>query len=127
MHHNLILDASNQAILVTNLQGIFPTTTLSGLPLGTVGSSATGELAVKILDVGQDEAVTPVFFALGASASHNIPIGAKGYSVQFLTGTGTIGGAAVAAPLVIQSQSKLAAAVTVTTDSASSAFLIWNT
>lgn len=71
--------------------------------------------------------VTPTFVSLGASASQDIPIGAKGWTVTFLTGTGTVGGSAVPAGFSDSDGNTLAAAITVTTDAASTAYIRWNT
>ncbi len=71
--------------------------------------------------------VTPNFFLLGASGSHSIPSGAKGWTVAILSGTGTIGGKAVPAGFSDGSEQTLAAAIVVTTDGSSSAYLRWNT
>lgn len=70
-------------------------------------------------------AVTPHFKTLGASGSQVIPIGARGYLVTFMTGTGTIGGEVATAGLSVSSSNTLAVTVTITTDSASSAFVSW--
>lgn len=127
MHNNLILTSGNGPLIVTNL-AVSPggLNTLSGLPLGTSDGSATGEVAVKVFDVSEDKAVTPSFMALGASGSQVIPAGAKGYSIQILTGSGTIGGAAVTSVFSLVSHSTLAASLTVTTNATSSAFVAWN-
>ena len=53
MVDHYILDASNNELTVTNLFGSnSPTHTLGAIPLGTVGGSATGELATKVIIVG---------------------------------------------------------------------------
>lgn len=49
---NPILTALNVLLKVTNLRGNQSDDALDGLPLGTVGASATGELAVKTISVG---------------------------------------------------------------------------
>jgi hypothetical protein len=48
----LILSATNAFRKLTNLQGSGPTETLSAIPLGTVGDSATGEVGVKVIVKG---------------------------------------------------------------------------
>lgn len=48
MHQNYILDTSNAALNVTNFFGLKSTNTLTGLPLGALAGSATGELGVKV-------------------------------------------------------------------------------
>jgi hypothetical protein len=53
MIDHYILDASNNELTVTNLFGSnSPSHTLGAIPLGTVGASATGELAAKVIVVG---------------------------------------------------------------------------
>lgn len=92
---------------------------------------ATGALTVQGLDANGNPValgpavVTPHFLAMGASASQDIPIGAKGYLISIRAGTGTIGGQAVAAVTNVNSSNTLAVAITVTTGAASSAFVIW--
>lgn len=49
---NKILTKANAVLKITNLYGDKPVNTLDGLPLGTIGDSATEELAVKVLQVG---------------------------------------------------------------------------
>lgn len=64
---NPILDASNAFLSVTNKEGA-PSggiETLDGLPVGTVGASATGELAVKVVSVGGTASTPPT----GASST----------------------------------------------------------
>lgn len=71
--------------------------------------------------------VTPHMVTLGASASQVIPAGAKGWAMTIFTGTGTVGGAAVGAGFAIDNPKTLAITLTVTTDAASSGFVIWYT
>lgn len=72
---------------------------------------------------GLNPSYNPTFVSMSASASQVIPATAS-YSFIVLTGTGTIGG--VAAPLLAPiSGDKLAAPLTVTTGSASTAFLAY--
>lgn len=72
--------------------------------------------------------VTPHFANLAASTSADIPSGAKGYMIAVLTGTAAIGSAtALPAGVSVSDARTLAAAITVTTDSASTALLCWNT
>lgn len=76
---------------------------------------------------GGSTPVTPHFVLLGASASQTIPSGARGWTVTFLTGTGTIGTRAVPAGFSDSSEQTLAASIAVTTDAASSGYVRWNT
>lgn len=71
--------------------------------------------------------VTPNFDLLGASDSRSIPVGAKGWTATILTGTGTIGGLAVPAGFSDGDPNTLLAAINVTTDGGSSAYVRWNT
>lgn len=48
----VILDASNQPLVVTNIGSGMDTSTLTYPPLGTVGASATGEVGLKVITVG---------------------------------------------------------------------------
>ncbi len=98
-------------------------TTLTGGQAGILQISAQG--ANPLVVVGQT--VTPHVVLLGASDSQVIPIGAKGWTVSFLTGTGTVGGAAVPAGFSDSDPNPLAATLTIATDSASSAYVRWNT
>jgi hypothetical protein len=45
---NPILDSVNESIQLTNLFGIVSVTTFEGVPLGSVGDSALGEVFVKV-------------------------------------------------------------------------------
>lgn len=106
--------------------------TLSGIPLGTAGNSQDSELAVKVVIVGNRSdtdasgQVSPRFHAMGASATYSIPIGAKGWTVSYFTGTGTVGGVAVPAGFSDSDSGTLASAIVVTTDSGSSAYVRYN-
>lgn len=106
--------------------------TLSGLPLGTSTNAADGELAVKVILVADNSAnsttdqVTPTFHSMGASATFSIPAGSKGWTVVFLNGTGTIGGQAVSAGFADSDTGTLAVAIALTTGSASSAYVRYN-
>jgi hypothetical protein len=51
-NRNPILTALNVLLKITNLRGDQSDDALDGLPLGTVGASATGELALKTILVG---------------------------------------------------------------------------
>lgn len=73
------------------------------------------------------QTVTPNFHAIAASGTFTIPAGAKGWTAAILTGTGTIGGIAIAVPFSDSDDNTLASGITVTTDSASTAFVRWNT
>lgn len=107
---------------------------LAKLPtVGTAGTASANVLSVQgiasgtALSVSDLRTVTPHFKTLGASGSQVIPIGARGYMATFMTGTGTIGGEVATAGLSVSSSNTLAATVTVATDSASSAFVSWET
>jgi len=71
--------------------------------------------------------VTSHFQSLGASSSFNIPAGCKGWTVSFLSGTGTIGGVAVSVGFSDSDTASPSAAITVTTGSDSSAYIRYNT
>jgi hypothetical protein len=72
--------------------------------------------------------VTPNFAAVPQSTSQVIPAGAKGWTAVCLTGTVTFGGvAALPAGWSDSDQNTLAAAITLTTASASTAYVRWNT
>jgi hypothetical protein len=123
---NLILTSGNQNLQVTNLlAGNLDRGSLIGLPLGTVGGSTTGEIAVKVIEVGASEnlSVTGTSLAVAASTSGSIAAGTKAWAIAFLTGTGTFGGQAVTAPITFSGQNTLKAALTYTTASASTAFV----
>lgn len=132
---NQILTAANAQLQVTNLTSIGsqPTATFSGIPLGTSDGSATGALAVKVVGAGSGggipgQTVTLHTVLLGASNSQTIPAGAKGYFFAILSGTATVNGTgAVPAGVSLGDANTLAASFTVATDSASSAFVAWNT
>jgi hypothetical protein len=68
---------------------------------------------------------TSTFTLLSASSSVNIPTSAKAWSVSMLTGTGTIGGVAVPAGFNDSSLSPPAVAIAVATNSASTAYVRW--
>lgn len=143
MTPNPILTAGNAFRLVTNFagspSGVGNAATqnpgiqqFTGLPLGTAGDSATGEIAVKVLGIGgsfpSTQSVTLHTALLGASATQAIPTGAKGYLVAIITGTATVNGtASVPAGISLSDANTLAAGFSVVTDSASSAFVAWNT
>lgn len=74
-----------------------------------------------------DPSVTPNIQLIPASTTVSIPIGAKGWTVTFLTGTGTVDGAAVLAGFSDSDNKVLLAAISVHTDAASSAYLRYNT
>lgn len=133
-----IFDSFNVPIAVTNLFGTKAGKhkTLVGLPLGTSDGSATGEVCLKVLVVGAGitggtftstpPSVTPTFVALGASGSQVIPIGAKGWTVTILTGTGTVGGLTVPTGFYDSDTGVLVVALTITTNAASSAYIRYN-
>ncbi len=73
---NKILDASNNALGVTNLLNDDATRlTLSGIPLGTAGASATGELGVKTISVGGSgsSSTTPSFVEAKQYTASSVP------------------------------------------------------
>lgn len=47
-----ILSATNTELVVTNFRGTGTVNSLDSAPLGTVGGTATGELALKVLSLG---------------------------------------------------------------------------
>lgn len=55
---NHILTTLNAKLKVTNWLGTYSTQALDGLPLGSVGSSATGEIGLKTIVIGGSIAVT---------------------------------------------------------------------
>lgn len=132
---NQILTSANAQLQVTNLTSIGSqaTATFSGIPLGTSDGTATGALAVKIVGAGSGgglpgQTVTLHTALLGASATQAIPTGAKGYLVSIITGTATVNGTpAVPAGVFLSDSNTLLAGFSVVTDSASSAFVAWNT
>lgn len=90
------------------------------------GTSGGGGSSVGI--VVSPQSVTPHNTLLGASASQVIPIGAKGWSVSIITGTATVGSASLLpAGFSDSDPNTLLATIIVTTDSASSAYVRWNT
>lgn len=78
----------------------------------TVPASATG---------------TNFFTAVAASSSGTIPITAKSWTITFLTGTGTLGGVAVAAGFSDSDVKTPSVAIAYTTDAASTAYLRYST
>lgn len=66
-------------------------------------------------------------FATITTGSQVVPIGAKGWSATFLTGTGTINSQAVVAGASIGDPNITANTVTIAVDADSSAFVRWNT
>ena len=103
MHQNKILTAANAALKVTNLYGtgtIAPSglATLEGLPIGTAGDSATGEMLLKVSvrEGGSSPAAvvyTPSITTV--SASGTVASGKHAIEFQFgSTFTGTVGSVA---------------------------------
>lgn len=82
---NKILTVLNAALRVTNLFGSFRTHTLDGLPLGTAGNSATGEILLK---VSVREGTVTIVPGTGASA-------------QQMQGTAADGATAVGNPVQV--------------------------
>ena len=70
--------------------------------------------------------VTPNIVSVGASASGSIPSGAKGWTITFLSGTGTLGGRAVSAGFSDSDTNTTAAAIAYTTNANSSAYVRYN-
>lgn len=135
---NKILAADNTYLAVTNIAGTAnKQQQLQGVPLGTSDGSSTGAVGVKIVGAGTGGAINVVSVPqtvtlhtalLGASATQAIPTGAKGYLVSILTGTATVNTtASCPAGLFLSDSNTLAAGFSVVTDSASSAFVAWNT
>lgn len=89
--------------------------------------AALTQTTAAALSGGAGAARTSTFNSLGASGSVNIPTAAKAWTVSFLTGTGTIGGKAVPAGFSDSSAFPPAVTIAVTTDSASSAYVRWET
>lgn len=71
--------------------------------------------------------VTPHFIGKTAGQTQVIPIGAIGANVQILTGTGTLGGLAVAAGDYWYEPNKLAATVTLVLDTPGTARVYYGT
>lgn len=88
---------------------------------------AAVELILDQLEGAGSTPATPHISSIGANAGANIPSGAKGYSFSLLTGTGTLGGVAITAPITIGDQNTLAVNLAYTTGAASSALLYYNT
>jgi hypothetical protein len=63
---------------------------------------------------------------MGASATHTIPSGSKGWFFAILTGTGTFDGVAVPTGFSLSDNNINLDTITVTTDGGSSAFLYYN-
>ena len=70
--------------------------------------------------------VTPSFNVIGSSSSITIPIGAKGWTVSFMTGTGTIGGISVSGGFSDSDTNTLLSAIVITTGINSSAYVRYN-
>lgn len=83
--------------------------------------------AIRNALITASSSVIPHFVLLGASQTQDIPFGARGWSVSFLTGTGTIGAVSVPAGFSDSDANTLTINLTVTTNSASSAYIRWNT
>lgn len=66
-------------------------------------------------------------FATITTGSQVVPIGAKGWSAIFMTGTGTVNSQAVVAGASIGDPNITANTVTIAVDADSSAFVRWNT
>lgn len=79
---NHVLTSANAALVVTNFAPTPVGTTLGGVPLGTVGGTATGELGMKVILVGGASA------ALGTVGITTFK-GAANIAVAQITATGT--------------------------------------
>ena len=93
-----------------------------------VGVNPSGQPVILALNADgsiptSGDSVTSNFESLGASGSFTIPAGAKGWTVSFLSGTGTIGGVAVSVGFSDSSPAVAVAAIVVTTGAASSAYI----
>jgi hypothetical protein len=128
---NVILSSGNTKVTLTNYLGGSSVSTLTGLPLGTVDGTATGTLGLKVLVTGGSvttvpATVTPTIIAVGASTTGTIPSGAKGWTITFLSGTGTFGGVAVTVGFSDSDPHILASNLVYVTGSASSAYVRFN-
>jgi hypothetical protein len=92
----------------------------SGQPV-PVNVDANGNIAP---DAG---GVTPNFPGVGAGANGSIPTGAKGWTFTMLSGTGTFGGRNVSAGFSDSDGDILLAAISYTTNTASDAYVRYNT
>lgn len=134
---NPIFTSGNAYLAVTNIAGTAgQQMQFQGVPLGTSDGTATGALGVKVVGAGSGGAinvssthqtVTPTAANMGASASVTIPAGSKGWTFTVLTGTGGVGGTTLLPAGFSDSDTNtLAASLTVTTASASSAYVRYN-
>ena len=123
--------------IYSNTSGGMASGTLSGitsltgtLSVGTSGTTqvtgSNGILSVNGNVINPIQQVTVSFNSLGASSSITIPIRAKGWSVSFIAGSGTIGGISVPAGFSDSDQNTLLSTITVTTNAASSAYVRYN-
>lgn len=95
MPNNKILTSGNAALTVTNL-ACSPspgTSTLEGVPIGTANGTATGELAVKVIDIGGGGS-GGVFNSttLAATSNGSIAEGVLSWSITVISGTVTVDG-----------------------------------
>jgi len=77
---NLILDGNNATLTVTNLAAApSGASTLNGVPIGTVGATATGEIAVKAKIVGGPFYATALAITFATPLSTNASTGSMFY------------------------------------------------
>lgn len=98
-------------------------------PGGWTTTEAAVELLLNGLGAGSTSSgTTLVPNLLGASATATVPAGAKGYLITIMTGTATVAGvAAIPVGITFSSSRVVATAIVVTTASASSAVVAWET
>lgn len=121
--------AANQATQITAEQSI--QAAVANIPAkGQALAAASTPVvltALQLAAIQSGASVTQNFFALAASGSHDIPAGAKEWTVGILTGTGTFGGVAVSSGFTDGSSKVTTGALTLTTDSASTGYMRWAT
>lgn len=83
------------------------------------GSVTIGGVVIS----GSTSGVANNFHGIGASDTFTIPAGAKGWTVAFLSGTGTIGGLAVGVGFSDADTGVNPSDIVITTDAASSAYV----
>lgn len=105
---NWILNTSNATVTLTNFRGTSSVTSLGGLPLGTVGSTATGELGLKVIVIagggagGGGDASAANQTAVQANAGSDAT---KAVAVQGITGGKAIPISAASLPALPANQS----------------------
>lgn len=99
---NWILNTSNASVTLTNFRGASQVNSLGGLPLGTVGSSATGELGLKVIIIsgggagGGGDASAANQTAVQANAGSDA---SKAEAIQGITGGKAVTVSAASLPL----------------------------